>query len=672
MDFAGTLEELVYRTLRIRLVEERIAEIYPSDVIQSPVHLSIGQEPVAVAACARLSRDDRVFGGYRSHAYYLAKGGDLSAMLAELYGRATGCGRGKAGSMHLASPDVNVMGSSAVVASTISHAVGAAFAAKQLGDGRVTLCVFGDGATEEGVYHESLNFAALHELPILFLCENNGLAIHSRLSARQSYAIADHARSYGLPVTRCDDGHDLLGLYDVFGARVERIREGVGPQFVEVETYRYREHVGPLEDYDAGYRTRAELEKWQARDPLFVHAEIAERFRPDIEREIDAAVRFAESSPPPRPDALLAHVIPPHTPPPAPAAPAGVLTYGAALGAAMRDALESRPETVILGQGVDDHRGIFGTTLGLADAYGGRVLDVPLAEEGLTGIGVGAALGGLYPIQTHIRADFALLAMNQIVNLAAKYHYMFGGAFEVPMLIRLVIGRSWGQGSQHSQSIQSLLAHIPGLSVLMPASAQSVLESYASVVGHHRGPVLSLEHRLLYGLEFDLEGPIDSDGPLGSRTLRRGGDVTVVATSIMVIEALRAAEHLQREAGIDCDVIDLHNVSQPGVERVLSSVRRTGRLVVADTSWQAYGVASEVCRWVAESDPAALRAPVRTLGMQPSPCPTAKALEDLFYPTLTTLCDAIATVVSGREDHGLILPDETSMTETYRHFKGPF
>ncbi len=351
-----------------------------------------------------------------------------------------------------------------------------------------------------------------------------------------------------------------------------------------------------------------------------------------------------------------------------------VLTYRDALYQCMRGALEHHPNAIVLGQGVDDHKGIFGTTAGLAGEFGaGRVMDVPLSEEGITGIAIGAALGGLYPIQTHIRADFALLAMNQIVNLAAKYRYMFGGRFEVPMLVRMVIGRSWGQGAQHSQSIQALLAHVPGLLILMPASAQSILESYRYAIERHRGPVLSLEHRLLYDLEFNVESDGHSTASaFGSRRVREGTDATVVATSIMVVEALRAAEHLEREAGISCEVIDLHCISHPDRKSVVESVAKTGRLIVADTSWRAFGVCAEVCRWIAEAEPGLLRAPVKTLGMEPSPCPTAKSLEDLFYPNLSSLCDAIAASVVGRSDHGIALPSPSSATEDYRHFRGPF
>lgn len=352
-----------------------------------------------------------------------------------------------------------------------------------------------------------------------------------------------------------------------------------------------------------------------------------------------------------------------------------IMTYREALFQTMRDALRLNPNVIIMGQGVDDHKGIFGSTLGLAQEFGSeRVFDTPLAEEGMTGIAIGAALNGLYPIHTHMRVDFAVLAMNQIVNLAAKYRYMFGGRFEVPMLIRMVIGRSWGQGAQHSQSLQALFAHIPGLTVIMPASPQSILESYPYIISKHCGPVISIEHRLMYDLKFRISDVSASTNgsPLTSRKVRSGKDITIIATSIMVLEALRAADHLARISGIECEIIDLHCVSHPDAAMIVESVKKTGRLLVGDTGWQAYGVCAEVCRIVCERAPSSLKAPAVTLGMQPAPCPTAKTLEDLFYPNLQTLTDAIAKLVTGRSDHGIVLPDEESMADVYKRFKGPF
>jgi len=348
-------------------------------------------------------------------------------------------------------------------------------------------------------------------------------------------------------------------------------------------------------------------------------------------------------------------------------------TYRAALFEAMDAALQSHAGAVILGQGVTDHKAIFGTTTGLAEKYGReRVIETPLAEESITGVCIGAALNGLYPINTHIRVDFSLLAFNQLINLAAKYKYMFGGLFEVPMLVRLVIGRSWGQGAQHSQSLQSLFAHIPGLMVIMPSTPETILASYDWAVRHHRGPVISFEHRLMYDLSFAEGGWSAREGttPFSSRIVRDGTDVTIVATSIMVLEAMRAADYLA-PYGIDCEVIDLHSPSHPDRKLILDSIARTRRLVVADTSWAAYGVAAEICRMVAETDPGMLSAPVRTLSMQPAPCPTAKSLEDLYYPNLATLTETIIRLVRGKLD-GIPMPDERSMTDVYKSFKGPF
>jgi pyruvate dehydrogenase E1 component beta subunit len=358
------------------------------------------------------------------------------------------------------------------------------------------------------------------------------------------------------------------------------------------------------------------------------------------------------------------------TPPSPDRALPAAMTYREALAAAMREATRDE-RVVILGQGVTDFKGIFGTVLGLAETYPERVIETPLAEDSVTGICIGAALAGLYPINIHIRADFGLLAANQLINLAAKYRYMFGGLFSVPMMVRMVIGRSWGQGAQHSQSLQSLFAHIPGLTVLMPATPEAVISSYAHAITHHAGPVIMLEHRLMYDLTFETAAHAPLTHPFGSRIERSGRDVTIVATSIMLLEACRAARYLA-EFGIACEIIDLHSISHPDHAMLIGSVAKTGRLLVADTSWLAYGVAAEICRVIAERDPGLLRAPVVSLGMAPAPCPTAKALEDLYYPDLSVLVDRIAGLVRGTATHGIPLPDATAMTDFYKKFRGPF
>jgi TPP-dependent pyruvate/acetoin dehydrogenase alpha subunit len=304
----------VYRSLRlIRRTEEEIARLYPSDKIKSPVHLSIGQESVSVGVCDALKDDDMMSATYRGHAAYLAKGGDLNQMMAELYGKGTGGAGGKAGSMHLVDTKAGVLGMSAVVGTTIPVAAGYAFAMKREGQGRATACFFGDGATEEGVFAETLNFAALTKLPILFVCENNGYAIHSPLSNRwATEALRERVGTYGIPTQAINDG-DVFAIRRATDSALASIRAGEGPQFLECKTYRWREHVGPGEDYDDDYRSRDELNQWQENDAVATTGQMLDDARrqaidEDIEQLIASAVEFAEQSPWPEPEELFSHV----------------------------------------------------------------------------------------------------------------------------------------------------------------------------------------------------------------------------------------------------------------------------------------------------------------------------------------------------------------------------
>jgi TPP-dependent pyruvate/acetoin dehydrogenase alpha subunit len=301
----------LYRALyRIRRLEEEVARVYPTDKIKSPVHLSIGQEAVSVGVCEALEPCDVVFGTYRSHALYLAKGGDMRRMVAELFGKATGCTGGKGGSMHLIAAERGMMGASAVVGTTIANAVGYAYAMRYKRTNAVVVSFFGDGATEEGVFSESLNFAALKKLPLLFVCENNQYAIHTHQSLRQGNTdICGRARSFGLPADRLD-GNDLPALVAKAREVVARIRAGEGPAFLEAATYRWREHVGPGEDYHLGYRTPDEAKPWKEADALVrTAAQLKEperrRLEEEVEEEVAEAFAFAEASPFPAPACLM-------------------------------------------------------------------------------------------------------------------------------------------------------------------------------------------------------------------------------------------------------------------------------------------------------------------------------------------------------------------------------
>ena len=305
--------ESFYRSLyRIRRVEEEIIRIYPSDKIKSPVHLSIGQEAVAVGVCMALQPGDIIFGSYRGHAQYLAKGGDLKKMMAELFGKIAGCAKGKGGSMHLVDVKAGVMGTSAVVGSTISNAVGYAYALRYLHKDAIVVSFFGDGAVDEGAFYESLNFAAIKKVPIIFICENNRYAIHSHQLTRQfKDNITERASACGVLAKRIEN-NDVIEIYENVLAGAESLRSRrAGPYLFECMTYRWREHVGPNEDYDLGYRTREEAKSWMDNDQVKRIADKLPRLnRLQIENEVDqeirSAVEFAESCPfPDRSELLL-------------------------------------------------------------------------------------------------------------------------------------------------------------------------------------------------------------------------------------------------------------------------------------------------------------------------------------------------------------------------------
>lgn len=307
-----TVADLYATVLLIRRVEEEIARIYPGDEIKSPVHLSIGQEAVAAAVCRQMTADDVLYSTYRGHATYLAKGGDLDAMWAELFGRAGGCARGKAGSMHLVDATANVMGTSAIVASGIPTAVGHALALRMQCRADAVVCFFGEGATDEGVFHESVNFAALRRLPVVFVCENNGYAIYSPVASRMAGSLAERVASYGIDVTVVDDG-DVLTMHAAAGAALAAVRAGAGPRFLEIATTRWRDHVGPGDDLHHGYRSAADLEAARRADQLprlagMLPAHLRAAIEIDVENAIARAVAFAQASPPPSAEELYANV----------------------------------------------------------------------------------------------------------------------------------------------------------------------------------------------------------------------------------------------------------------------------------------------------------------------------------------------------------------------------
>lgn len=348
------------------------------------------------------------------------------------------------------------------------------------------------------------------------------------------------------------------------------------------------------------------------------------------------------------------------------------LSYAQAINEAMSVALDVFPEAYVIGLGATDPAGVFGTTKGLAETYGNeRVFDMPISENAITGIVLGSTVDGMRPILTHQRLDFALVSIEQLVNQAAKWHYMFGGRMTAPIVVRLVVGRGWGQGPQHSQSLQSWFAHVPGLKVVMPALPADAKGLLLSAVADPN-PVIIIEHRWCYSIE----GPVpagDYREPIGHpRRVREGRDATIVATSYMTIEALRAAEMLAEE-GISVEVIDVRTLNPMNDTPILDSTRRTGRLLVADTGWTSCGFAGEIVSRVSEKAFSSLRTAPRRIALPNAPTPTSRKLTDGYYPRAVDLAMAVGEMV------GHALPDlaekwrsDVPLDVPNNQFSGPF
>jgi len=344
------------------------------------------------------------------------------------------------------------------------------------------------------------------------------------------------------------------------------------------------------------------------------------------------------------------------------------LTYAEALYEATAQEMERDPSVFVFGLGVDDPKGMYGTTKDLHARFGAlRNFDTPLSEDAMTGVAIGAALAGMRPIHVHQRMDFLMLCMNQLVNLAAKSRYVFGDAFCVPLVVRAIIGRSWGQGAQHSQAFHSFFMHVPGIKVLAPTTPYDAKGCMIQAI-RDDNPVIFMEHRMLYRHRGIVPRETYTVQPGQARLLTHGDDVTIVAVSHMVVEALRAYHHLL-EVGIQAEVIDPVSLVPLDMDSIAKSAARTGRLLVVDNAWTCAGASAEIVAQVHErlqDRGRALR--TRRMGFAPVPCPTTKPLENLFYPNSRTIAAAAHDMVRGGAPWEPAGPEAEEIAE----FRGPF
>ncbi len=653
---ADDLLEMYRRMCRIRTFEERAAELYKATEIPGFVHLSIGQEACAVGACWSLGADDVVVSNHRGHGHCIAKGLDPESMFAELMGREGGACHGRGGSMHIADPDIGIFGANGIVAAGLPIAVGAATAARLRDTSSVVVAFFGDGAVAQGAFHESVNLAAVWDLPIVFFCENNHYAEFSTTQSQSRGALEARAAGYGVDFVRVD-GNDALAVAETMTDVLSRLRDHAGPVLVEAETYRWHGHY---EGDPQRYRSAHELETWKARDPLAIFrkrladAGIAEAGIEAIEQEerarIDKAVEAARQAPPPEPSTLAHNVLAPRLDVPAEPTDAsrksspGVFRTMDAVRLALQHELDADPSVFLAGIDVGAGGNVFGVTRGLHEEFPGRVLDTPICETAIVGAAVGAAMAGMRPVVEIMYMDFIGVCFDQLMNQAAKMRYMTGGKASLPLVVRTQFGAGRSSGSQHSQSLETLLAHIPGLTVVMPSTPADTYGLLRAAI-RDPNPVVFVEHRGQYGWKGDAPAA-EHILPLGkARVVRHGADVTLVSYSRMLHESLAAAEALSRE-GVSVEVIDLRTIVPMDRETVLASLRKTNRLVIAHEAVRDFGVGAELAALAVDEGFWTLDAPVLRVGAPYTPVPYAPPLEGAWLPDRANIEDALRSVAA--------------------------
>jgi 2-oxoisovalerate dehydrogenase E1 component len=633
--------KLLTTALTIRRFEEAVRDLLQMGRLDGFVHLSIGHEAVAAGVCAALRPDDTISSTHRGHGHLIAKGGDLERMFAELFGRETGYCHGRGGSMHIADLKLGILGANGIVGGGIPLAVGAAFAHQRQGTERVSVAFFGDGGVNQGAFHESLNLAAVWQLPAIFVCENNGYAASvPQVKHQRNPRIADRAIGYGMPGVTVD-GNDALAVYEAAREAVERARSGGGPTLIECKTYRHYAHAGLRADE----RPADEVASWRERDPVLSLARLYDELagdREEIERRIDAAIEqaiaSAETAARPDPAEMMRGVYGVR-PAVEPAPPPGerMLTMSEALDEALRQAMEADPRVSYSGEDLEARAAAIGS-------LDGRIRDTPISEVAIVGLGTGAALAGERPVVDIMFADFATVAMDQIVNQAAKIRYMLGGEVDVPLVIRMHVGGGVNAAAQHSQSLEAWFTHVPGLTVVFPSTPYDAKGLFLSAIDDPN-PTIFLESRQLASVKQPVpEQPYRL--PIGeANTLRSGDAVTIIAIGPLVQDALVAAEQLAGE-GVDCEVIDPRSLQPLDIETLAASARKTGRVVVAHQAVTFGGIGAEIAAQLTERCFSDLKAPVVRLGAPFAPAPFAPILENAYEPDVTAIEDAVRALLS--------------------------
>ncbi len=642
----------IYTTMqRIRAFENTTDELFKKGIVKGTAHSYVGEEAIASGVCTALNKGDYIASYHRGHGHCIAKGADLGRMMAELFGRKEGYCQCLGGSMHIADMDLNILGANGIVGAAMPLSTGAALATKLRGTNQVAVAFFGDGASNQGIFHESLNLAAVWKLPMIFVCENNQYALTTPYRNTTAVAqVAQRAASYDIPGITID-GNDAVEVHLTVLEALERARAGEGPTLIEAMTYRWGQHSLRANLQDP--RPKNEVNSWLKRDPLkqmenrllskkVVSKKDIKAISDATNTEIEGAVSFALKSEEPDMTVMLNSVYAPHKNHIEPGSTGNrTLSFVDALNEALHQEMAQDERVFLMGEDVGLTGGLFQISKGLMDRFGeGRVRDTPISEATFVGCGVGAAIAGMRPIVELQIFDFVALTMDMLVNQAAKFRFMLGGKPTVPLVIRGPQGGGIRLAAQHSQSLEAWFTHVPGLVVVAPSTAYDAKGLLVAAI-RDDNPVIFLEQKLLY---LTQPGPVPEELyaiPFGKADVKREGtDVTIVATLGMVPRALGAAVALERE-GISVEVVDPRTLQPLDEETILASVCKTNRLLVVHEAWVKGGFGAEVAAMVVDKAFDYLDAPIARLGAPHTPMPYNDSLELEVIPSQERIAAAV-------------------------------
>ncbi len=690
------LANMAFQVFLIREFENALLNLSEQGCVHGPVHTSIGQEASAVGAMAALEAGDSIASTHRAHHHYLAKavsfyhaGGfdvladgpklsdkmqhEVTTLMGEIMGLSIGCCGGRGGSMHLRNAKIGVIGTNAIVAGGVPLATGAAFAAKYSKRSDVVVCFLGDGAVNQGAFHEALNLAGVWKLPAVYVIENNRYAVAT--SAAISTATEDlavKALAYGIK-GMVVDGMDAMAMKLAVGQAVERARAGDGATLIEAKCYRHLHHAGPKPGSAFGYRQKAEEDTWLAHDPCkklpamlteygIVTAEQVEFIRGKAVKAVDDALDHCAARDGDtfavreelRPDAASVTI--------------GLRSDGSELAEVKYNEIEDFSDleqstyvnaiASVIGRHMDtDDRvfvvgeevasfggGAYQATKGLPAKYPDRVLNTPISECGFTGLGGGAAMSGLKPIVEIMFPDFALVAADQLFNQIGKLRHMYGNTVDMPIVVRTRVAAGCGYGGQHSGDPVGIFSLFSGWRIVAPSNAFDYIGLFNTAM-RSKDPILMLEHHELYTEKFDVpKGDLDYFVPFGkAKVIRQGSDVTVLCYSSMVGMAKDAAEQLANE-GVDVEIVDLRTVSPTDIdyETVGTSFRKTKAIAVVEQVAASHTIGSYIANECQKRFFDFLDGPIATLAGLDIPNPVSKNLEATAMPNIEQVKETIA------------------------------